>query len=114
MLLAQEESLPAVRGLQHDVAVAAKDATDDGAHLVVVLDEEDRLVAANGMGLRPLRSASVGGPAYLREVNLERRPLAGLALDPDVTPTPLHAPEQTFSSRSLPMRNNLRYASNIE
>jgi hypothetical protein len=45
MLLADEEGFSRVLGLQHDVAAASKDVSDEDAHLVVVLDEQDRLVA---------------------------------------------------------------------
>ena len=94
VLLADEQRLAAVRRLEHDVAVAPKDAS----------------ARRRAPGRRPRRAgssrcprpdsgggrcdgATCGGTADAREVDLERRALARLAVDPDVPPALLDDPE---------------------
>ncbi len=87
MLLADEQGLSPVRGLQDHVAIATKDVSSENAHLVVILDEQYRLGAAKAIGLRLRRHGRVGVAADLRELELEGRSVARLAVDPDVSPT---------------------------
>src|SRR5438270_10722191 len=85
MLLANQQRLARIGGLEHDVAVAAKDAARQGANLVVVLDEQNRLGAPTRFRHRAFPGSNLGLPFHPREVDLERRPFARLAVDPDVT-----------------------------
>src|ERR1017187_2403665 len=98
MLFADEESFPAVGGVQDDVAVAPKDTPRDSTHLVVVLHKQDRLCAANRVGRGSIRHANLGVAAHPREVDLERGSLARLAVDPDVATALLDDPEDHSES----------------
>src|SRR5208283_1716279 len=94
VLLADEQSLAAVGGIQHHVAAPAKDGASEDAHLVLVLDQEDRLAAALGHDLAgPRGGGCLGDVAEPGQVHLERRPLTGLAVDPDVPSALLDNPE---------------------
>ena len=68
---------------QHLVAVGLEHQPHELAHALVVLDDHDRLGAALGLGLgggaRPARRGALGG----RQVDLERRAAARLAVDVD-------------------------------
>src|SRR5688572_25983370 len=84
-LLADEKGLAPVLRLEDVVAMPTQDRSEDGTHLLFVLYQEDGLRAPhrasrNGRG-HGHRNVSVGP----RQVDLEGRAHARLAVDPDVS-----------------------------
>ena len=78
VLLADEQRLPRPRGLEDRVAAASQDAPRDGAHLLVVLDEQDRLGAAPGFARRVAATGSHPAFASVRgRYTLKVVPLPG-------------------------------------
>jgi hypothetical protein len=90
--LADEESLSRVLSLDHVVTLSPQDTQDDGSNLLLILDEEDGLFPAKGH-----RGDGRGGHVDFGidawQVDLERRPLLRLAVDPDVAAALLNDPE---------------------
>ena len=79
-MLADEEGLAAVGSLEHDIAVAPKDGASESAYLVVVLDEQDRLVSSARLGRRPLGRVSNRPPGF-RFAEADRKPHATRGLE---------------------------------
>jgi hypothetical protein len=67
---AEHECFAAVRGAQDHVAAASKDGPGDAAHVVLVLDEQDRLVAARGPALGRYRGDFT---SFFRSIGCEQR-----------------------------------------
>jgi hypothetical protein len=57
-----EERFPGVTCLNDVVPALEEDAPSDGAHLVVVLDEQDRFEPRNVVGASVARTASTSAP----------------------------------------------------
>jgi hypothetical protein len=68
---------PPLGAVEDHVARAAEDALGEGAHLLVVLDQEDGLFVQRALGRLDGEAAHRAAPRHLREVELERRPLPG-------------------------------------
>src|SRR5215472_9865523 len=96
VLLADEERLAPVRRLEHVVAMSTQDVAGDDTHLVVIIDEKDGLRSAEARGHdtwpQPLAG---GGTLDAREVDLEGRSLAELAVDPQMPTALLDDPEHS-------------------
>ena len=114
VLLADHQGLSAVSGVEDDVAVATKDASDDDPHLIVILDEKNRLAAARVLGARALRRADLDVAVDAWEVDLECRPLAGLAVEPDVAAALLHDPENHREAEAGPFAQRLGREKRLE
>src|SRR5580658_5905394 len=76
------------------VAAPAEDTPRHDAYLVIILDEQDRLGALQRRGRISL-SLGLDGRIHAREVDLERRSLSHLAVDPDAPPALLNDAEDS-------------------
>src|SRR6266568_3960135 len=99
MFLGVQKRLSGVAGLNDVVAALAEDAPSHGAHLIVILDEEDRFRATQIRGRRN-RANDIHRSVHAREVDFESRPLAGLSVDPNATAALLDDAENGGESES--------------
>ena len=84
VLLADEERVAAALRLEDVVAVPLEDRAREGADRLLVLDEENGLGASPRLESPERRLAvAADGRIGLREIDLDGRPLAELAVDPD-------------------------------
>jgi hypothetical protein len=83
MPAADVQRLGGVGRLQHVVAVSLEDFEERPAHVLLVLDEQDRLPGALA-GAAVLAGGHPAGILAARQVDDEARPVAGLAVGDDL------------------------------
>src|SRR4051812_49320072 len=82
MRVAEHECFACVHGSEHAIATALQDGTRHEPHLFLILYQEDGLGASQGCR-RNLWSRDVERGVEGRKVDLDRRALARLTVDPD-------------------------------
>jgi hypothetical protein len=79
VLLADEQCLAAVRGVEDEVAIAPQDAARERAQLIIVLDEQDRFAAPLDLDRRALGRRDLRLGADARQVDPGSDASAGAA-----------------------------------
>ena len=89
-------------------------SASNGAHLIVILDEQNRLGATQGRRWRRSTRATIDHRIHARKVDLERRPFAGLAVDPHATAALLDDAEDRRESQAGTLASLLRREEGLE
>src|SRR6185437_4916417 len=92
-------------GCRGDVEASLREHSgDDRAYLAIVLDEEDALAGAAGGRVRNIADWSHGPALREGKVDFERRPRAGLAVDPDRAAALVHDAVHRRETETRPLR----------
>src|SRR5438309_934317 len=108
-----QKRLSGVASLDDVVTALAEDAPSHGPHLIVVLDEEDGFRPTQGRRRRG-RTNGIHRSVHAREVDLEGRALARLAVDPNAAAALLDDTENRGKAQSGTFAGLLRREERLE